>query len=46
MATCNLCHHQAVLDVNAYPDDVTVPSFAPRLVCTACGIIDADVRPN
>jgi hypothetical protein len=38
------CNHQAVLDVNA--DDVTVPSFGPRMVCTICGAIGADARPN
>jgi hypothetical protein len=28
------------------PGDVTVPSFGPRMVCTKCGTIGADVRPN
>jgi hypothetical protein len=23
-----------------------VPSFGPRMVCTRCGIIGADARPN
>jgi len=40
------CKHDAVLDVSYYPDDVPVPSFGPRMVCTACGAIGADVRPN
>ena len=40
------CHHQAVLDVEAFADDVTVPSFGPRMVCTTCGAIGADARPN
>jgi len=40
------CHHEAVLDVSAYPDDVPVPAFGPRMVCTACGAISADARPN
>ena len=40
------CHHQAVLDVNGLADDVAVPSFGPRMVCTACGAIGADARPN
>src|SRR5262245_58654116 len=46
--TCSAfrCHHQAILDVNAFADDVTVPSFCPRMVCTACGAIGADARPN
>jgi hypothetical protein len=28
------------------PDDVLVPRFGPRMVCTRCGIIGADARPN
>jgi hypothetical protein len=30
----------------AAADDVPVPSFGPRMVCTRCGIIGADARPN
>ena len=37
------CNHQAKLD---YPDDMAVPSFVPRMVCTVCGAIGADARPN
>ena len=46
--TCHAmgCHHYAILDVNAFTDDVTVPSFGPRMVCTVCGAIGADARPN
>lgn len=40
------CHHKAILDVADYADDVTVPSFYPRMVCTVCGAIGADARPN
>jgi len=29
-----------------FADDVTVPSFGPRMVCTTCGAIGADARPN
>ena len=43
---CYRCHHEATLDVDSYADDVTVPSFVPRMVCTVCGAIDADARPN
>ena len=40
------CHHCAVMDVSDFPDDLTVPSFGPRMVCTVCGAIGADARPN
>ena len=33
------CHHEAVLDVSGFADDVVVPSFGPRMVCTVCGAI-------
>jgi hypothetical protein len=41
---CLLCHHPAGVD--QWPDHVTVPSFGPRTVCTSCGMIGADARPN
>ena len=40
------CHHEAIIDVSGFPDDVPVPSFGPRMVCTVCGAIGADARPN
>jgi hypothetical protein len=40
------CHHRGVLDVSPYPDDVAVPSFGPRMVCTVCGAIGAEARTN
>jgi hypothetical protein len=41
-----LGRHHRVLDVSGYPDDVPVPAFGPRMVCTVCGAIGADARPN
>jgi hypothetical protein len=38
--------HYRVLDVSNYPDHVPVSAFGPRMVCTACGAIGADARPN
>jgi hypothetical protein len=44
--SCWICHHAAVLSADGWPDDVPVPTFGPRMVCTRCGIIGADARPN
>jgi len=38
--------HHKVLDVSSYGDDVPVPWFRQRMVCTTCGAIGADARPN
>jgi len=49
IAVCCLgrdCHRDAVVDVGRYADDVPVPAFGPRMVCTVCGAIGADARPN
>jgi len=40
------CNHVAITDVSAFADDATVPSFGSRMVCTVCGAIGADARPN
>ena len=45
-AVCAVCHHEVVLNVDTYNEAVTIPSFGPEMVCTCCGIIRADVRPN
>ncbi|HLH95092.1 MAG TPA: hypothetical protein VKW08_08235 [Xanthobacteraceae bacterium] len=45
--SCDLCRHVALLNVDRFTNDVPVPNFRPRLVCTGCGIIGrADVRLN
>ena len=43
---CPLCHHKAVVNVDSFGPDVAVPAFGPRMACTTCGIIGADLRPN
>jgi hypothetical protein len=36
----------AVLNADALPDEMSVRSLCPRMVCTACGLVGADVRPD
>jgi hypothetical protein len=43
---CSACPRTVVFNVDAYPEAVPVPAFGPRMVCTACGMIGADARPN
>jgi hypothetical protein len=39
-------HHQTIMNVDRYPDNVPVPSFGKRMVCGRCGMVGADARPN
>jgi len=34
------------MNVEVSADAIPVPVFGPRMVCTACGIVGADARPN
>jgi hypothetical protein len=43
---CWQCHHQTVLSADRWPDEVAVPTFGRRMVCTRCGIVGADARPS
>jgi hypothetical protein len=43
---CNQCRHRVIVNVDHLPGDLTVPSFGRKMVCTNCGTIGADVRPN
>jgi hypothetical protein len=40
------CHHSATLSGDRFADDMPVPSLCGRLVCSQCGYIGADVRPD
>jgi hypothetical protein len=33
--SCWNCHHQAVLSADRWPDEVAVPTFGSRMVCTS-----------
>jgi hypothetical protein len=41
-----LCHHRAVIDADAWPDETLLLDLSTKAVCTRCGMIGADVRPN
>lgn len=40
------CNHSAVMNADWLPDEPPVRSLCSRMVCTACGLIGADVRPD
>jgi hypothetical protein len=41
-----LCHHSATVDADCWPDETALRDLCPKAVCTQCGMIGADVRPN
>jgi hypothetical protein len=41
-----LCNHSAEINADWLPDETLVRSLCPRMVCTRCGLIGADVRPD
>jgi len=43
---CLNCRHEVTFSVDDYPDDMEVRSFGRSIVCTNCGMIGADARPN
>jgi hypothetical protein len=43
---CPGCRHETVVNVDDFPSDLLVREFDPRMACTKCGIVGADVRPN
>jgi hypothetical protein len=40
------CHHYAVINADRWPDEAVLLDLDRRAVCTKCGVIGADVRPN
>jgi hypothetical protein len=40
------CWHSATVDADFLASDVVLKSLEPRMVCSRCGLIGADVRPN
>jgi hypothetical protein len=46
LVMCYGCPHEVILNVDQYPGDLLVREFGPRMVCTKCGMVGAEVRPN
>jgi hypothetical protein len=40
------CHHSATMNGDHFPNELPVRSVCARMVCTVCGMIGADVRPD
>jgi hypothetical protein len=40
------CEHQTSLNVDHMAAEIEIPTIGPRMVCTRCGFVGADARPN
>ena len=40
------CNHSATLSLDSLRDDTALLDLCSRMVCTRCGLIGADVRPD
>ena len=40
------CNHSATMNAHWLPDETPIRSLGARMVCTACGLVGADVRPD
>jgi hypothetical protein len=40
------CNHSATLNLDCLSDHTVLLDLDDRMVCTACGLIGADVRPD
>ena len=43
---CSACGYHAEVNVDAWPDDVPVPSFGPRMRRGRCSNLGANAIPN
>jgi hypothetical protein len=44
--SCLTCHHEMVLNADRWPGQIVCHRFGSRMVCTKCGTVGVDVRPN
>jgi hypothetical protein len=40
------CYHSAIIEADRWPDDTVLLDLGRKLVCTRCGIIGGQARPN
>jgi ribosomal protein S27AE len=40
------CSHGVTMNANHMPDDTLIRLLGSRMVCTRCGYVGADVRPD
>ena len=40
------CSHSTTMSAEHLPDDTVVRSLGPKMICTKCGHVGADVRPD
>ena len=45
IATCEACGHKADINVDALPENVTIPEAGRRLRCSRCGGKQISTRP-
>ena len=41
-----LCHHSAIVEADHWGDQTAIRDLCSKAVCTQCGMIGADVRPD
>jgi hypothetical protein len=42
--TCKACGYSTTVNVDDWPNETPVPSFGPRMRCSKCGHLGANVR--
>jgi hypothetical protein len=40
------CNHSAEIHAERLPDETVIRALCPRMVCTRCDLVGADVRPD
>ena len=40
------CNHSATMNADSLPDEMVIRQLGARMVCTRCGLVEADVRPD